>query len=255
MGLALVIAGCTASNETTESAPATEESEAAPASDDATLRWEDDKPVVTPVIVAIDRTQARNPQNGGSAVLLFTQTADAASRNLATCRETWTLMDTATVGEVRVGVRKSDDGGLEALRPLYWLTRDMSAPGASCEARLTAYDFPRAETIRRKYGLTTQGPHFVVARADETAAASIDLTGRSPAEIKQLVRYFRDGFAFERDIWDPARTAPERKRATLTAFFGPDFQESFVAALGFVSSPAARAGCRLGDLNDLACAS
>ncbi len=211
-------------------------------------------PVATPVIVEIDRTQERRPANGGSAVVLFSDAASTASRNTATCDVIWRLMDTATTQEVRVGIRKASDGTTEALRPMYWLNRNAAPAGArTCAQRMANYDYARAKTIRDKYGLPNNGPYFIVARTDERAAAVIDLTGKSNAEVAALVEYFRDGFAFQNDIWDPSRNDPAKKRAVLTSFFGSRFQESFMNALGFVSNPAARAGCRQGDLRDAPC--
>lgn len=208
----------------------------------------------TPVIVEIDRTQERRPANGGSSVVLFSDGAANANRNLVTCVNVWNLMDTATTQEIRVGIRKADDGTVEALRPLYWLNRTATPPAErDCSERLANYDFVRAKTIRDKYRLTNAGPYFVVARSDEQAAAIIDLTGRSDREIADMVHYFRDGFAFQNDIWDPARSEPAQKRALLSAFFGSRFRESLVASLGFIANPAARAGCRLGDLKDAPC--
>ncbi len=208
----------------------------------------------TPVIVEIDRTQDRRPANGGSSVVLFSEGAANAYRNTVTCVNVWNLMDTATTQEVRVGVRKAEDGSVEALRPLYWLNKTTTPAGErSCSQRMANYDFTRAKTIRDKYRLTGVGPYFVVARSDEQAAAIIDLAGKTDREVADLVRYFRDGFAFQNDIWDPARNDPTKKRALLASFFGARFRESLVVALGFVSAPAARAGCRLGDLRDAPC--
>ncbi len=208
----------------------------------------------TPVIVEIDRTQERRPANGGSSVVLFSEGAANSYRNTVTCVNIWNLMDTATTQEIRVGVRKADDGTVEALRPLYWLNK-AATPAAerSCGERMANYDFTRAKTIRDKYRLTNAGPYFVVARTDEQVAAIIDLTGRTDREVADLVRYFRDGFAFQNDIWDPARNDPAKKRALVAGFFGTRFRESLMASLGFISAPAARAGCRLGDLRDAPC--
>lgn len=210
--------------------------------------------VATPVIVEINRDQARNPANGGSSVVLFTEGATNTYRNTVTCLNVWNLMDTATTQEVRVGLRKAEDGTVEALRPMYWLNRaPTTAAEPSCSDRLARYDFTRAKTIKDKYGLTGAGPYFLVARADEKVAAIIDLSGRTDREVADLVRYFRDGFAFQNDIWDPTRADPTKKREALTAFFGGRFRETLVAALGFISAPTARAGCRLGDLKDAPC--
>ncbi|TPW07860.1 MAG: hypothetical protein FD124_808 [Alphaproteobacteria bacterium] len=163
-------------------------------------------------------------------------------------------MDTATTQEVRVGLRKAGDGTVEALRPLYWMNRTpTTAAEPSCSDRLARYDYVRAKTIKDKYGLTGVGPYFLVARSDEKMAALIDLSGRTDREVADLVQYFRDGFAFQNDIWDPTRADPSKKRESLTAFFGGRFRESLVAALGFISAPTARAGCRLGDLRDAPC--
>lgn len=210
--------------------------------------------VATPVIVEIRRDQARNAANGGSSVVLFTQGPANTYRNTVTCLNVWNLMDTATTQEVRVGLRKAGDGTVEALRPLYWMNRTpTTAAEPSCSDRLARYDYVRAKTIKDKYGLTGAGPYFLVARSDEKMAALIDLSGRTDREVADLVQYFRDGFAFQNDIWDPTRADPARKRETLTSFFGGRFRESLVAALGFISAPTARAGCRLGDLSDAPC--
>ena len=207
----------------------------------------------TPVIVEIARTDERRAANGGSSVVLFSEGAGNAYRNTVTCVNIWNLMDTATTQEVHVGIRKASDGTIEALRPLYWLNRTATPPAQrSCAERIANYDFTRAKTIRDKYGLNRAGPYFVVARSDEQAAAVIDLTGKTDREIADLVRYFRDGFAFQNDIWDPSRADPTKKRSLLVSFFGPRFRESLVASLGFVA-PAARAGCQLGDLRDTPC--
>lgn len=210
--------------------------------------------VATPVIVEINRDQARNPANGGSSVVLFSDGAANTYRNTVTCLNIWNLMDTATTSEVRVGLRKAEDGTVEALRPMYWLNRTPTTTAEpACADRLARYDYTRAKTIKDKYGLTGQGPYFLVARTDEKMAALIDLSGRSDREVADLVRYFRDGFAFQNDIWDPTRADPAKKRENLVAFFGTRFRESLVATLGFISQPTARAGCRLGDLKDAPC--
>lgn len=211
-------------------------------------------PVATPVIVPIIRTDARAAANGGSSVVLFSDGAANSYRNGVTCVNIWNLMDTATTQEVHVGIRKADDGTVEALRPLYWMNKAAAdTTHQTCAQRLANYDFPRAKTIRTKYNLTNAGPYFVVARADEQAAAIIDLTGKTDREIADLVRYFRDGFAFQNDIWDPSRNDPTKKRSLLVSFFGARFRESFMASLGFVAAPSAHMGCRLGDLADAPC--
>ena len=211
-------------------------------------------PVATPVIVPIIRTDQRRAANGGSSVVLFSDGAVNAYRNSVACVNVWNLMDTATTQEVQIGIRKADDGTVEALRPLYWMNKAAADTSAqTCAQRLANYDFARARTIRVKYGLANAGPYFVVARTDEKAAAVIDLTGKTDREIADLVRYFRDGFAFQNDIWDPSRADPTKKRALLVSFFGTRFRESLVASLGFVANPAARAGCSLGDLRDAPC--
>jgi hypothetical protein len=210
--------------------------------------------VATPVIVEVNRDQARNPANGGSSVVLFSEGPANTYRNTVTCLNIWNLMDTATTQEVRVGLRKAEDGTVEALRPMYWLNRTPTTTAEpACSDRLARYDYTRAKTIKDKYGLTGQGPYFLVARSDEKMAALIDLSGRTDREVADLVRYFRDGFAFQSDIWDPTRADPSKKRESLVAFFGGRFRESLVAALGFISQPTARAGCRLGDLKDAPC--
>ena len=216
---------------------------------------------MTPVIVEIDRAHQRDSANGGSAVVLFSNAPDVAARNDVVCREIWARMNTATAAEVRVGVRRDADGDVEALRPLYWLY-DPPLTGAAthggsrwanCAQRLAAYDYVRAGILRNKYGLRSDGPYFLVTRADEQAAAVIDLTGRSPADAAKLVRFFRDGFAFRGDVWDPGLAQEKRKHDLLADILGADFRDSLIDALGYVAAPAARAGCRLGDLNDAPC--
>jgi hypothetical protein len=244
----------TAPAEPSPSDQATEAAPGAGAPEQGQVQTRSLRVVATPVIVEINRDQARNPANGGSSVVLFTEGAANTYRNTVTCLNIWNLMDTATTQEVRVGLRKAEDGTVEALRPLYWLNRAPTTTGEpSCSERLSRYDYVRAKTIKDKYGLTGAGPYFLVARSDEKMAALIDLSGRTDREVADLVRYFRDGFAFQNDIWDPSRADPARKRELLTAFFGGRFRESLVAALGFIPNTVARAGCRLGDLKDAPC--
>lgn len=242
---------------TNETPPPTTEDNATAPSDPAPspqMQTRSLRVVATPVIVEINRDQARNPANGGSSVVLFTEGAANTYRNTVTCLNIWNLMDTATTSEVRVGLRKAEDGTVEALRPMYWLNRTpTTTTDPACSDRLARYDYTRAKTIKDKYGLTGAGPYFLVARSDEKMAALIDLSGRSDREVADLVRYFRDGFAFQNDIWDPTRADPAKKRENLVAFFGTRFRDSLVAALGFISQPTARAGCRLGDLKDAPC--
>ena len=210
--------------------------------------------VPTGVIVEIDRTQPRQPANGGSAVLLFTDTPQVSDRNMITCLNVWNLMDSATADEMRIGLRKSDDGAVEALRPLYWLNKTALPAGEhNCNDLMAHYDFARARTVHDKLGLTGAGPYFVVSRADEQVAAIIDLTDRNDREIADLVRYFRDGFAYQSDIWEPARSDVAARRAQVASFFGDRFREIFVTAIGSISGPAAHAGCQLGDLSDAPC--
>ena len=206
----------------------------------------------TPVVVDISRTQARAPANGGSAVVLFSDEPDLADRNMVTCLNVWDVMDPATTGEIQVGLRKGADGAVEALRPLYWMGVAAMAPGEhTCAERMANYDYSRARTIRAKYGLDRPGPYYLVARADEQAAALIDLTGMDDRQIADMTRYFRDGFAYGGDIWDPARAAG--RGGEMAAVLGPRFADSLVAALGFIAAPAVRAGCQLGDLRDAGC--
>lgn len=281
---ALALFACSAPEQSTEDAPAPSETEVttpapqapppppvtetpaptdqvtvdqpttAPPPESAPVTTRSLRVVATPVIVEINRDQARNPANGGSSVVLFSEGAANTYRNTVTCLNVWNLMDTASTQEVRVGLRKAADGTVEALRPMYWMNRTpTTAAEPSCSDRLARYDYTRAKTIKDKYGLTGAGPYFLVARADEKVAAIIDLSGRTDREVADLVQYFRDGFAFQNDIWDPTRADPSKKREALTAFFGGRFRETLVAALGFISAPTARAGCRLGDLKDAPC--
>lgn len=212
---------------------------------------------IAPVIVELQRSQPRRPANGGSSVILFSDVVTVAARNRTTCTQIWSLMDTATVSEVRVGVRRDSAGNVEALRPLYWMVRAPAASTAkeNCDQRLARYDYARAKTLRQKLGLTTAGPFLVVSRTDERVASVIDLTSRSDQDVKDLVRYFRDGFAFRGDIWDPSLARPETRKASLVAVLGGSVRDSLVGAIAFITKPvqAATSGCVLGDLTDAPC--
>lgn len=203
-------------------------------------------------VVDIARGQVRAGANGGSAVVLFTDTPDVRDRNTVACLDIWDVLDPANTDELKVGQRKGADGATEQLRPLYWTSvTPLSTGEHGCDERMAKYDYARAATLRAKYGLTNAGPYLLVARADETAIATIDMTGLGDREIADLARYYRDGFAYEGDIWDPARVT--RQPAAMATFFGARFQDSLAVALGFVANPAAHAGCPLGDLADPPC--
>lgn len=213
--------------------------------------------VLTPVLVELLADAARTARQGGSAVVLLgdPNVALLAQRNAALCRSLFQSFDQATTGEVQVGVRRSEDGEVELLRPIYWPTRTLSPgqPGADrCPQRLLSYDYPRAERIKRKFRLTGAGPFLVVERNDpsqtERVAAVIDLSRTRAADVPQMVRYFRDGFMQRGDIWNPRIYTPERTRGDLTAFFGQPVNYGFLPRLVRVTQ---QVGCPLANLLDI----
>lgn len=207
--------------------------------------------MLTPVVAELPSDLPRLARNGGSAVALLSSGPDAAAHNLALCRALYRSFDTATPDEIEEGVRREGDV-IEELRPIYWLVRgDYASLGTAdaCAARLEAYDFVRAEAIRAKLGLRGSGPYLAVLKADETAAAVIDLGAAPIAETPDLVRYFKTSFSQEADVWSPARRQPEADRAALSGFLGRPAPERSLPQLILLSIGGA--GCRLGDLFDL----
>jgi hypothetical protein len=207
--------------------------------------------VISPVLVELGPTEARFARHGGSGLVLLSENAADGPRNLSLCRALFKSFDTATNAEIEAGERQRDDQ-LELLRPLYWPLKDTSRPalGADkCVHRIGHYDFARAWRVRSKLGLTGRGPYLLVIRADETRAGLVDFAGVADKDIPDLVRYFRDGFSQETDIWSPQRHGPEAEGAALTAFLGRPLPLAALPRLVIVS--VARAGCPLGDLFDV----
>lgn len=202
------------------------------------------------VLVEIGAREARKPRNGGSAVVLLSQRTEDAARNLRVCRALFRALDTATTSEITTGQRRTEDGGVEKLRPVYWLWKGKPAPpaGDACPVRVASYDFARAGSIRTKYGLTGRGPYLVVARGDELRAGVVDLGAAPIGDTEDLVRYFRDGFSQEDDIWSPERHTPARAQQSLVAFLGRAIPG---AALTALVRPVAVASCPLGDFFDV----
>ena len=197
--------------------------------------------VLTPVLVELLPTEARQPRQGGSAVVLLAPRSDRGideRRNMALCRELFISFDRATTDEVGVGVRRNAEGETELLRPLYWPTRELTGPttGADrCAQRLATFDYSRAESIRRKLALTGAGPFLVVERQDmnasERVAAVIDLSRAQPNSIGTVVRYFRDGFMQSGDVWDRNRFQVSRARDEMSAATGAEVAVSILPRL------------------------
>jgi hypothetical protein len=217
--------------------------------------------VMTPVLVELLGTEARQPRQGGSAVVLLAWSGAAIDgrRNLALCRELFLRFDQATTGEVGVGVRRGAEGETQLLRPLYWPTRQGLGPttGADrCAQRLEQYDFPRAERIRRKFGLSGAGPYLVVERADmsstERVAAVIDLSRARPEQISGIVSYFRDSFMQSATVWDRNRFNASRTRDEMRQSLGADVAASILPRLVVTTR---NVGCALTSLIDVCDAS
>jgi len=186
--------------------------------------------VLTPVLVELLPTEARQPRQGGSAVVLLAPRSERRideRRNMALCRELFIAFDRATTDEVGIGVRRNAEGETELLRPLYWPTREVAGPtlGADrCTQRLAVYDYPRADSIRRKLSISGVGPFLVVERQDmnasERVAAVIDLSRAQPDAIGGVVRYFRDSFMQSGDVWDRNRFQASRTQEEMTQAAG-----------------------------------
>lgn len=211
---------------------------------------------IKPVLVQIGKRTARANQNGGHAVVLFTNSPQTAARNRALCESLLNNFDDAPLSDILVGVRREADGTISALRAIYWPVDD-SRPvvGDRCPQRLQRYDYTRAQTIRDKHRLTGPGPYLLVSRGDEQQAAAINLAGMSEADIEKATLYFRDGFSQKGDIWNPQRYNRQSEQQTLIARWGSSFSRVLVAAVEFYG-PASRAGASaaaqacLGDLTD-----
>jgi hypothetical protein len=213
------------------------------------------KPVsIEKVVVSLKRDQPRQPANGGSAVVLLRSSPPSSYENLAVCRALKNYFPTAKPDQIAVGLGRGPDGAIKAFRPIYWLAKgDTPFERGDCANLVLQYDFDRADVIRKKYNLAGTGPSLLVVRADETQAAALDLANRSASDIGKFVQLFGKGLAFEKDVWDPSVTPPEKQRELVQSTFGNEFRDALMAAFAFVASPAAQAGCRLGDVKDLAC--
>ena len=203
--------------------------------------------VVSSALTEVLPSQPRTPRHGGSAVLLLADPASpvGAVKNLALCQALFESIDTP--GAAPAG---------EAKRPIYWLTRspaDFSdANTARCVARLLAYDYPRAERLTRKLGLSGAGPFLAAERHDlfdhSRIAAVIDLAHTPPAQIPAAMRYFRDQLLPADTLWAPESFAAETTRASISAFLD-DPQSDLPFAPRLVR--AARSGdCPPTDLTD-----
>jgi hypothetical protein len=210
---------------------------------------------VKAVLVELPRVAERENRNGGHAVIVLSRAATA--RNLVTCEAFAKYFDDSDMESVRVGLERRADGGFNALRPVYWPIdeRIVATSATRCGRRLERYNFIRAQTIRDKLGLTTEGPHLVVSRGDEQVAATLDLSGLSNARVDEAVRFFRDGFSQETQAWDAeVYSVALRERRARETVGGGDVGAQILAILAFVSRPGVSvgAGCPRGDLSDCA---
>jgi hypothetical protein len=205
--------------------------------------------VTTAVIVEIGPNDLRRGRNGGSAVAVLSRQSTDFERNLRLCRALFAQIDSATVGEVIAGERVRN-GRVQELRPLYWMLKTAmpAATGDRCGERISRYDFERAQRIRTKYNLTGRGPYLVIANTAETRVALVDFGAAPIGETEDLVRYFRDGFSQDDDIWTDDRHVASAASAKLTGFLGRSIAG---AALTAFLKPVARAACPLGDLLDV----
>ncbi len=207
--------------------------------------------VITPALVELGDREPRVARHGGSAFVLLSEEAEDLAKNITLCREVFRAFDRASAAEVQAGERRGADGEIELLRPLYWLLRETASGsgGDTCASRVDRYHFSRAARIRRKLGITGRGPYLVVARADEKRAGLIDFATVPAPEVDDMVRYFRDAFAQEDDVWLPERHTPERSQARLTAFLGRAPTAQSLPQVVLITI--VRAGCPLGDPFDV----
>lgn len=184
---------------------------------------------------------------------LLTTSQSAALRNQLLCAELWSALSAVDVQELKVGVRQGSAGQLQVYRPVYWPYKAGSPRNEDCSERLQNYDYTRARTVLTKLSLSGAGPFLLVSREDETVSSILTISANNLPQIVQAVRFFRDGFAFRENVLDM------RPRALTTEYFhtndelGARFRRRLLASLSFVANPAARAGCRLGDLKDAPC--
>jgi hypothetical protein len=189
--------------------------------------------VIEAVMTELLPTDQRRAQNGGAAIVLLTAAPGQSARNAALCSALFTQLDTATTGEIDVGVRRVD-GVVQILRPVYWFMRtNRQGQGVGpegCTARLQNYHFARARSIMTQVGLTGEGPFLAVVRTDDRAAGVIDLSRASPGEIAQWVRYFRESYSKRDRIWAPETSSPEATRRDLIAYFGDQVYRTLTTA-------------------------
>ncbi len=218
---------------------------------------------LSPVLVELLPDQERAPRQGGSAAPLLANplTSVGANKNTLLCEALFQLFDQASFAEAQRGVRRDIEGGLELLRPIYWLTRAPlgAAAGAqpgpeACAQRIGTFDYPRAGRVQRKLGLMGAGPYLVVERHDplenERVAAVIDLSLTPPSQIGAAVAYFRDGFMQAGDVWAPQRFVAQRARSDVIAFMEQSEAPRFAFVPQLLRATRA-AGCPLTNLRDI----
>lgn len=197
------------------------------------------------IVIELLATAPRAPVLGGSGIVLLADPASAlgAARNHALCRALF--QSAAAVTPAQEGL---------VLRPIYWPARSFSIATEGvdrCAARLEAYDWTRAQRIKRKLGLTGEGPYLVVERNDASAtervAAFIDLSRTRAEDAPDVARYFRDSVLQASDVWDARRYAPDAARANIAQFFGRDV--SYGRPPRMISA-ARQVGCPLADVTD-----
>lgn len=203
--------------------------------------------LVTPALAEILPNERRSPRNGGSAVLVLADPASpvGAAKNLALCRAVFETADAANAGPAP-----------DAARPIYWLAlvaADFSDASAErCVSRLAAYDYPRAERVQRKLGLSGAGPFLIAERHDlleaSRIAAVIDLARTPPEQVGAAVRYFRDRLLPADTLWAPESFAAETTRPAIAAFLA-EGQTDLPFTPRLVRSTR-RSACALSDLTD-----
>lgn len=224
--------------------PATATATAATAAAPATSAAEPAQTIVLELVTGAPRA----PVLGGAGIVLLADPASplGAARNHALCRALF--QSAAAVTPAQEGL---------VLRPIYWPARTASVATEGvdrCAARLEAYDWTRAQRIKRKLGLMGDGPYLVVERNDasrtERVAAFIDLSRTRAEDAPDVARYFRDSVLQASDVWDARRYAPEAARANIMQFFGREVSYGAPPRMIFA---ARQTGCALADLTD-ACA-
>lgn len=178
---------------------------------------------------------------GGGAVILLRSRPRSSYENLVACASL-----------KRLAAARAPEGA-EPARPVSWLSTtdsDAALPTNGCEKAVQAYDYDRADMVRKKYGIRGSGPQLVIARNDEAQAVVVDLSNRSVEDIDRWIRVFGLGLAGADAAWDPGALSPEKRRALIEAGFGGAYRAALLGDISFVTSPK---GCSTGNLSDQPC--